>query len=162
MRSVAVLTALLALAVVPAASTAAPSKAAPCKISTREQGGSGRATFNGTCNRLDYSLKIGPFSISGKLGRQLVSFKRTGETLTGKIGSTRTRLSYHQNATITGQFGKTPVHLDVFRAAVNGRIGKQPITCTFNLLTPLGEDIACTGGGAGAVMPFLAMLYAAP
>jgi hypothetical protein len=161
MRSVALCSVLLALAIAPTASTAS-SQAATCKVSTREQGGSGRATFHGRCNRLPYSLKIDPFSVSGRLGRQTVSFKRKGETLTGKIGSTRSQLSYNQNATITGRLGKTPVHLDVFRAAVTGRVGKRPITCTFNFITPLGEDITCTGGGAGMIVPFLAMLYAAP
>src|SRR4029078_1920532 len=114
---------------------------------------SDRTPFRGNCIRVPCGLKIYPFSVSGRLGRQTVSFKRKGETLTGKIGSTRAQLSYHQDATTAGRLGKTPVHLDVFRAAVTGRVGKRPITCTFNFITPLGEDITRTGGGTGTIAP---------
>ena len=161
MRYVAPFAALLALIAAQAASTAS-SRAATCIVSTNTQAGTGRAAFTGTCNRLPYSLKIDPFSISGKLGRRPVSFKRTGETITGKIGTTRSRLTYHQDARITGRYGKTAVRLDLFRAAVTGHVGTRPVTCTFLQLQPLGQKITCTGGGSGAVMPFLAMLYAAP
>lgn len=160
MRYVAALATLLALVAAPAGSTAS-SRAAKCAVSTSVQGGRGTASFTGTCNRLPYSLKVDPYSVAGRLGRATVSFKRTGETLTGRLGTTRSHLSY-KDAAITGRVGKSLVRLDVFPAAVNGRVGAQHVTCTFLFLKPLGEKITCTGGGSEAVVPFLALLYAAP
>jgi len=160
MRSAATFVALLALIGAPAASTA-PARAETCSVLTLAQGGRGNAMFTGTCNRGSAVLRVNPFSVTGHLGRARASFKRTGSTLAGKLGTTPSHLAY-EGFSIRGTVGKSAVKLAVGGSTVSGHLGTQRVTCSLQFLSPLGEKISCTGNGAAAIVPFLALLYAAP
>jgi hypothetical protein len=134
-----------------------------CVASTDTQIGVGLAEFVGHCNGKKTKLRIYPFKVTGKVGGVVVDFKRTGVRFNGRIGKAHGMFVF-RNHSITGSYARHRVHLTLRPTAIWGRIGSLRVGCTIRALAPLGERITCTGkqGGAGVLMPYMALLYAAP
>ena len=165
-----VLTSILVIGLLVPAALAAPSgRAKParltsCTAATHVQGGRGQAVFKGTCNGSKSTLKVQPHTITGRVGGLYTSFERSGQTLSGKLGARQARMSFGARA-FTGHYGPHAVRFTVRdRFTVAGHVGPMRVTCTVTPLLPLGERITCKGrrGGAGVLVPYLALLYAAP
>ena len=134
-----------------------------CTATTLTQGGAGDALFIGTCNGSSSSLKVDPFSVIGRVGGLAAKFKRSGSSFSGKLGPVHASFSY-DGATITGRFGRSAVKFATRGSTISGRVGAVHVACSVSLLVPLGERITCTGshGDAQVLVPYLALLYAAP
>lgn len=164
-----VLGALVLLAVVLTVTVAGAADAARhprftrCVATTDTQIAVGLAEFVGHCNGKKTKLRILPFKVTGKVGGVAVNFKRNGVRFSGTIGKAHGMFVFH-NHSITGSFARHRVRLTLRSTAIWGRIGSLRVGCTVKALTPLGERIVCTGkqGGAGVMVPYLALLYAAP
>src|SRR3954453_2678139 len=92
-------TILLVALVAPAAFGASahakkPTRLTHCVAVTHVQGQVGLALFKGTCNGAKSSVKVQLLDVTGRLGGLLVSFKRSGATLHGKLGTRNSRLTY--------------------------------------------------------------------
>jgi hypothetical protein len=154
---------VLMVSVTGAAHAAAHPRFARCIATTDTQGGAGLAAFVGNCDGAKSKLRVLPFKVTGKIGGLPVKFKRDGIHFSGTVGKAYGTFVLHDRA-ITGTFARHRVRLTAHRTAVWGRIGTLRIGCTVAALSPLGERISCTGkhGGAGILVPYLALLYAAP
>ncbi|MFL5929065.1 MAG: hypothetical protein ACJ77E_19215 [Gaiellaceae bacterium] len=145
--------------------TKKPTRLTHCVAVTHVQGQVGLALFKGTCNGAKSSVKVQLLDVTGRLGGLLVSFKRSGATLHGKLGTRNSRLTY-RGRTFRGNYGPHRVKFTVGQdqLTVAGRVGAMRVLCTVKALIPLGERITCTGrrGGAAVLFPYLALLYAAP
>jgi hypothetical protein len=165
------LTSILVLGlVVPAALGATGGRAKParltnCTAATHVQVGRGQALFKGTCNGGSKSrLKVLPNKITGRVGGLLATFERSGQTLSGKLGPRSSRLTFRGRG-FTGRYGPHSVKFTVRDPfTVVGHVGPMRVSCSIVELLPLGERITCKGrrGGAGVLVPYLALLYAAP
>jgi len=135
-----------------------------CVAATHVQASIGLALFKGTCNGSKSNFKVQSHDITGRVGGLWVNFTRTGPSLVGKLGGRNSKLTF-RGRTITGHYGPHRVKMTVRdRFTVAGRVGPMRVLCTVTPLLPLGERITCTGrrGGAGVLVPYLALLYAAP
>jgi hypothetical protein len=157
---------LVAIALTVSMTGAAHASAHPrftrCIATTDTQSGSGIATFSGNCNGTKSNLRVLPFSVTGKVGGVAVKFERTGAQFSGTVGKAHGTFVFGNRA-ITGSFAGHRIRLTVHRTAVWGRIGSLRVGCAVAALSPLGERISCTGkeGGAGVLVPYLALLYTA-
>jgi hypothetical protein len=163
-------TSILVLGLVAPAALGAPSgRAKParltsCTAATHVQGGAGLAVFKGGCNGSKSTLKVQARTITGRVGGLYTSFERSGRTLSGKLGARNARMSFDARG-FTGHYGPHAVRFTVRdRFTLAGHVGPMRVTCSVTPLLPLGERITCKGrrGGAGVLVPYLALLYAAP
>src|SRR3954471_16512100 len=101
-----------------------PTRLTRCVAATHVQGQVGLALFKGTCNGAKSSVKVQLRDVTGRLGGLLVSFKRSGATLHGKLGTRNSRLTY-RGSTFTGSYGPHHVRFTVGqdRFTVAGRVG---------------------------------------
>ena len=144
--------------------TAKPKRLTHCVATTHVQGAAGLAGFTGTCNGSKTRFKVQLDDVSGSIGGLWVKFTRTGASLAGTLGGRKSKLTF-RGRLIAGYYGPHHVKFTVRDPfTVVGRVGSRRVLCKVAVLRPLGERITCTGsrGGASVLVPYLALLYAAP
>jgi hypothetical protein len=143
------------------ARAAAGSTATRCFAATSSDLSTGSAAFIGNCNGHPIFLNAAAGSVLGRTAGLTTAFVGSTTLLSGRIGSWRTSYSLI-GTTLTGRYGAYRMFFAVSGGRFIGHIGTARVSC-FVRFSSLPASVLCAGagGGAEALVPFLAYLYAA-